>query len=670
MQWEAQAPIPGTTVTNEDLFISARINSDYHFTRIDDIQVFLDNKPAVGNIKVLGNELYFVFHDIVSSGKHTVRIKAYIEEEKEAIQYQWDFFAGSASGIVTDSQSVTSDVNLRGIVQLDNRNEFLSGPGQSLRQEPASTTTLSVDGALLFKNTELSVKIFATSNSAQAIQTMNFYQVGFKNKWLSLEVGDINPNFDRQILTGVRVRGMKAMLKYRSHSLQVCYGELRQANEGTLQLYTPGNGVLPTNLVNDSQYVSPGIYRRAMGAVRLETGNRRDIFKVGLTAFKAKDDIGSISYGLSPKENVAAGMDVNINLLRKRLNLQSGIAASVITNDISGGVIDRESLDTSFNIQLDFDPKDFQNIITLNASTVPTSLENKDFLSYYGQLSYTNTFQRFSIEYKKSGPLFMSLGNPFQRMNYEGIFANERVFLLKRKLSIGLGYHNYSNNLNGSLPATVHTRMYRGNLSLYFRSGWPSLYLNYTHQLRQGKSEVSNVFTINDQVSNYMVNISLDRTFWNVGHHFFAMAAVNTRSNMVNVNGYTAFTGSVGVNESINDKVHASAEFGKMLMSDGDGTEISNIMIYSASIDWQIKPAKYVTAIAVSNNRVLPTALSNQSYRLSVLARFNYWFWKGMDLLLEGGYQPFRDQTSNSNNYNEAYIYLRYSCNLAKIISK
>jgi|GEM_PF-4711140 len=671
--WTIQSPLPNASVAKEELFISLRINESYHFGSESQVKVFLNNNVVTGNVKISGNKLHMLYSGPLLYGKNAIRVEAFVVELNEVATTEWSFLvAGAADDEQYEPElQKQSDYSLTGSVVMDYRKQFLSGPGQSLRQEPLHTATTFIDATARYKNASMPIRMFMSTNNTDARQTMNYFSVGFRNTWVETDLGDLNPTYDELILTGVRVRGGRLMLKYRGNSIQVVHGQMNNAFEGSVENYVPGTGTLPGALVNDSQYVAPGVYKRTMSAARLQVGPRNEDFRLGLTAFHAKDDTASIQYGLLPKQNIVGGLDLGVKGFNKTVEINAGVALSVFTNDISNGPLDKETLDTTYNIKLDLDPKDYEDIIILNASTVPTTLDNTDFIAYFGRLTYNNKYQNFLIEYKKNGALYHSLGNPFLRNNYEGIMASEKFSLFKRKVSVGLIYQNYSNNLNSSLPSTVMTQSYRGNLFLNIKQSWPMLYLNYMRQNRDGKSEYANIVGIDDVLDNYMANLSYSRSFWNIDHYVFLVFNMFDRKDQVRVdNRIKAMSFSFGLNESFSKYYNVTGEIGKTIIRDVNSSKVSDILTYSLGFNWLVKPEKYTVSVLLSNNKTYATTLSSESYRLSGILRFGWTFWRGMNLSVEGGYQPFRDATVTTNNYNDSYIYIRYSSDLNRLFQK
>jgi hypothetical protein len=670
VKWEIISPLQNSYSVNENLFIAATINEPYLFGAPSDVRIFIDNRVVTGTLKLNGNKLQFIYPGQLSQGMHQIKIEAELEGKKAVIT-NWNFYEGYAPNDTTtggDSVKRRRDpLTMAGMLTADNRNEYITGPGAPLRQEPSYTRNLFLDAELRYRNASLPVRIYMTSNNRFAQQTMNFYQVGFKNTWVELQAGDLNPNFDQLILTGVRVRGGSVKLKYRANSVEVVHGQLNQAAEGTLETYIPGAGIIPSNLINDSQYIAPGTYKRMLSAVRFEFGNMNDDFRIALTSMKAKDDQGSIHFGLLPKDNLCNGLDGTAKLFKKKVELQAGIAGSVLTDNAALGPVTKVALDTMYGMKVPINPEKLEWLITLNTSSIPLNFSGMDYYSYYGKANYRNKYQNLFIEYRKNGPLYRSLGNPFLRNNYEGLTIGERVPLWKRKVILAATYMNYSNSLNNNLGNKIHTEVLKGNASITPGRKLPSVYLSYLSQKRTGTVAQENVLGTDDRSTNYMVNIDYGKKFWSIDHRFRLLFSMNNRKDLLREqNSMTTFNGSFGINENFGS-VNLNVEIGKTILEDIEKERLSDINTYSFAVDWQIKPEKYLLTASVSNNTVLPTLYADQSYRLAASMRFTYKFLKGMGLELEGGYQPYRSKMEEEA-YDESYFYVRYLCDLGMLL--
>ena len=596
--------------------------------------------------------------------------------ELEAQQdHSFEFSIGKVTEAGGGSHNTKEQVRLSGSVSVDDRQEALSGSGQNLRQEPGYTRTFNMDATASYKDMAIPIKIFATSDDRFLTQSPDFFQIGFRKKWFELTAGDMNPVFDRLVLNGVRVRGAGLTLKGKNNMLKVVYGVMNQPIQGVLQVATPSSGILLTNLApganNFDTVIAPGVYKRIMTAGRYETWNKKDNFRFGMSVMKAKDDTASIHYGVAPKENLVTGMDFALKLFHHAVSLQSGIAASLFTNDISTGPVSGKSLDTAYKVSLPFDPESVRNIMILNASSTPLNPGNFDYTSMYSSLNYSNKYQTFTVDYKKNGALYTSLGNPFLQSNYAGVQVGERFSLFKKKLGFSFGYSNFSTNQNMESYSTINTQAVNGNIAFNPGNNLPSLLLSYMNQTRNGNADsVIGLPGTNDQLNNYLFNISLTRKFWHLNHRFRMVININDRKDFaLPQNSFNSVNWLLGISENFATKFTVNADGGKTLITNPANGNISNIAVYNLTVDWQIRPQHYFTSLSVSNNKTYFTPYSDQSYRLSVIYRFGYRFAHGMGVDLEGGYQPFTDQTNSLNSYSELYGYIRYTCDLSKLLT-
>lgn len=667
IKWTA-TPAPDSLIGNQHLFASLSVTG-YNFDE-KNIRVVLDGELIAPLLRIKGDRLSFLSEGILADGRHRLEVKAVIKELGQPKTFSWHFFVNTRGREAADTARPAAamvkkeDWKLSGLVTAENRSTFLSGSGKHLRQEPSYTRAASLDMQLHKGNVVIPVKVLVTSDNRFTAQTQNYYQVGFRNKWLELDAGDMNPAVDRLVLTGVRLRGVRAMLKLKANSIQLFYGKMNDAYEGRLEKYLPGAGVLPTNLINDSQFIVSGTYRRRMIALRLDFGGRKGIIKAGLTALKVKDDINSISYGLQPKDNIAIGSDIVAKLFKKTVTVSAGIAASMLTNDISYGVLDPKHFDSLYNITLHFDPQKFEKLIILNTSTIPTYSGNRDFLAYYSQLAWSNAFHAFNFEYRKNGGLYYSLGNPFLRNNYNGFLVSERLNLLKRKANVSGSYQRFSNNLNGSFASKVNTSQFNGSVFANPGPQWPSFYLSYLRQSRRSR-EIVQAPGIRDRIQNLLVTLSMNAQGRHVNNTFRATFNYNTRNDLLRPEtGIVLYNYMAGWVLNMGPRYSLSADAGKLIIENHAKDKITDLFSYSLTGQWQSADQRVYASGGISNNRMLATLFTGGSKRMSVIARSGFKFLRDMAVDIEAGIQPYRETAHGINNFTERYIYLRYTYNL------
>ncbi len=678
LHWKINAPQKDSIISNENLFISISLSN---YSLDNNAIVLLDNKAITGNIKIAGGNLTFLTFGTLSDGRHQINIKTYIKPLNKLEEVKWVFYVhnkkdGKSSGSIHSSSmpkaTQNNDWSLIGNVFMDSRNEYLSGLyADSFRQEPAATRTVSLDMKLKHKSLEIPIKYFSTSDNTTAfIQPRNYFQVGLHYKGFEFDYGDLNPSLDQLIVSGIRVNGFHLKLKLGNNSIHTYYGNMIQNSiEGAVNVYTPGAGYIPSTLYFDNKdsslkYITPGVYKRWMAAGRYEfRQKRKDCFSIGFTGFKATDLVNSIHYGFQPKDNVVGGIDFSVKMFKKAIVVSGEVAASALTNDISYGVLNTAKLDSTFNTEIAFNANDYYPFFTINSSTLPGRLNNaNEAIALTTKLLFNKNNNNFNIEYKNYGPSFYSLGNPYLRNNYKGIIVGDRVRLLRNKLMLNVGYQHYSNNLNNTLPMLVTTNSFNGSFTININPKAPSIFFNYLQQQRNGESNLKTaISSVNDFIYYYLTSVNYKFKLFNHDHAVRGNLTVNERKDEINIQSRSLMINyMLGYNTSFN-KFSISIDGGQTTIKDYQDNKIANIFSYAALIDWKIIPKKLFTGFSISNNRNMAGILSASSSRMSYIYKLGYRFGKGMGIDAEGGYTPYQDYNMAINNYDEKYIYIRYT---------
>jgi hypothetical protein len=655
------SPQANSIIGNDNLLVAVQFDTTLNE---NSIELRLDNMLLSGITKFKQNKLEFLYLGTLANGKHLLKLSYKLKGNKQVQHITWLFYVNYNSESLKkgDKKIKQNPWYLSGSIVADNRNTQLDGEGALLRQEPAFTRTISADVTLNKGDLHIPIRYFNTSDNRFGMQSRNFFQVGLHYKWLNIDYGDINPNMDRLILSGVRMRGVGVKLKAGKSSITYFQGSLNNSIEGNIANYANGEGFIPTNIINDSQYLLPGTYQRNMLATRLELVGRKDNFRLGLNAFKAKDDTASIKNGVLPKDNVAAGADLVIRLFKKSVALSGGVATSVVTNDISYGVIDPLQVDTTFGIKLGFDPAKYQNIIIINASTVPTVFNTTDVLAYYGTFSINNRFQNFTAEYRHNGGAYQSLGNPFLRRNYKGYTLTERFGLFKRKLNFNFNYQNYSNNLNQSLPALLQTEVMAGGLMISIKPKLPSLSLNYQVQNRNSMSTISVLPSVKDRVITSSLYLFYSTRFWSIKHDFRAFYSKNERKDLIQNNSGNTFENYLfGLTENFTDRFSINVDYGQSNMVDYFGKSINTIQTLGVLLNAELQKQKFFLNAGVNQNKSRLGSTGGEQTRMGYTLRLQYYIIPSIILETEGGYIPFRDMLESRYNYQEKYVYVRLS---------
>jgi hypothetical protein len=213
-QWEILSPLSDSIVDNENLLVSVMLNN---FEPSPDAQILLDNTPLPGMLKISGNRISFVYFGFLRDGLHRLTISSPISQLNKTESVSWNFYVNRKDVKPNDKPFAAGQpghFTLAGSLMADNRSTSLTGKGEALRQEPSYTRSVSLNMVARNGDAEIPVKIFATSDNRYTLQSNNFFQVGFHNKWLEIDAGDLNPNLDRLVLSGVRIRGASLKLKF------------------------------------------------------------------------------------------------------------------------------------------------------------------------------------------------------------------------------------------------------------------------------------------------------------------------------------------------------------------------------------------------------------------------------------------------------------------------
>jgi len=676
--WKIVSPQKDSIVSNQNLFIVATLSN---FSLDNNVLITLDDKILNGNMKISGSNISLLNAGTLSDGKHQITIKTFIKALNQQNEISWYFYVNVKKDNISKKAGLRPTVEkpvqgwqLQGSLVADSRNEILSGLyADSLRQEPVSTRTVSLDMKIKHNSLEIPIKLYATTdNATSGYLPRNFFQIGLHYKNIEADYGDLNPSLNQLIVTGIRVNGFHLKLKLGNTSIQTYYGNMVQnAVEGTVNVYTPGSGYIPSTLYFDTKdsslkYVVPGVYKRWMAAGRFEyKKSSNDNFKIGVTGFKATDIVKSIQYGFQPKDNVVGGLDMSMKLFRKTIQLSSEIAGSALTNDISFGVMNTALLDSAFNTQITFNAASYYPYLTINSSTVPGRLVNaSDALAYTVKMVHTLGNSSFNIEYRNYGPSFYSLGNPYLKNNYKGISVGEHYSFWKRKITVSANYQSYINNLNNTQPLLVTTHSFNGSLFVNISPKLPNLFFNYLQQQRDGLSNLeSSVPSVNDFVNFYLANLSYRFKMFHLEHGVRASFTINERKDIINPQTRSLmYNYMTGYNATLK-KVTVSVDGGQTIIEDYQNNKIANIFTYSVILEWKIIPNRFFTSAGIANNRTMMSMLSPASLRMGYIYKAGYRLKNGMGLDLEGGYTPYKDYGNSLNNYDEKYIYVRYTYN-------
>ena len=351
-----------------------------------------------------------------------------------------------------------------GSVVIEGGGTSTSGPGASLSREEEFLPQVWLDaGGEITPGWRYAVKTYVTGYESAARQPVNRYRAELRGSWLSLAVGDVNPALHETILNGRRVRGGQVDLHAGPFRLDLVAGRTGRPIPGALD-------PLDLTLIR-----RPGTYAQNLWAVKPSVGGDR--FRVGFTVMHVRDDLESIpllrtepealdsstlAVNPAPRDNLVAGFDVNLRLLKGRLTARYENAASLLARDITDQPQTRAELDSIFQeLGVDapgVDPGDWDRFIILNASLVPLDLRERTNFAHQVRTTLRAGRHTVSAEWRSIGTDFYTLGDPGLQRDWRGWRLRDSFTLPGDALFVTAGVEQDRDNLDGSALATTTNR--------------------------------------------------------------------------------------------------------------------------------------------------------------------------------------------------------------------
>jgi hypothetical protein len=461
----ALSPEPGERVAEDQVmvaaaFVDAALQIDPGSIRID-----LDGRDVTAEAEISAEVAIWRPRTPLLPGPHRVTVSARTRDGRAVSPAFWAFTvesaAESAAARLAAGAASTSFTRFQGSVTFEGSSLSVSGPGAGLRRNEDQVPRLWINvGGALGGGWRYGARVHLSGYESSSGQPVNRFRFDLRSSWLSLAAGDVNPVFQDLILSGARVRGVEGSIKGGPFRLSVVRGSTRRAVEA--QLNPTATAVL-----------LQGTYGQSLFAVRPVFGGQR--FQVGLTAMRVKDDVESIDdlrvpgtlgstrrVNPAPKDNLVAGADVTLRLIDGRLLLQYENAGSVLANDISGGPITEEQLDSILadagEEPIDVNPADFERFFTLNASIIPLDPRGMTSVAQQASASLRTGTNIFTAEWRSIGGSYYTLAQPTVIRDRRGIRIRDSFTLMDDALAVAAGFETDEDNLDEVKPATTTTQ--------------------------------------------------------------------------------------------------------------------------------------------------------------------------------------------------------------------
>lgn len=266
-----------------------------------------------------------------------------------------------------------------------------------------------------------------------------------------------------------------------------------------------------------------------------------------------------------PKDNLVLGFNLGTSFDQKKLTLDFNWNMSLFNRNIWDGAMSRAEMDTALDDSLDgkigvqykdgkpvsggteidtakiiIDPLKFEKLFTINTNMSPlipidiTTIQSHPITSIINMPSSAFNFRirghysnnNFVVEYRQVGPKYVSLGNPFLRINIREFSITDRVSLLDHKLLLSGGFKHQDNKILKTVVDPLSTNTFTLSMTILPGPGLPSFMLNYQSvRKNNGKTELDTLgvdlvdLREDSKAANNMMAVTLPFTYGGVKHN-------------------------------------------------------------------------------------------------------------------------------------------------------
>jgi hypothetical protein len=518
------SPDQNEKVTQSDLLISFSLAQFDSSVNKSTTKIFLDDID-LSSIAVRTGDIVIVKPENASlyleSGVHAIRVEIPDTAGKPATTFSWNFsiLAGAVSGTTKPVSPWVYGSSL----QLETRQEKI---GSSTT--PFNRATMTAFGG--YNNIRIKGNLFLTNEEKDYRQPQNRYYIGAESPWIKIGYGDTYPVISDLVMSGKRIRGIAGSISLGGFNVDVASGTVIRKIEGSSVGPIPNNILVDEqNRIGDSSITFvydkhdstwwkryPGTFTRNLFVIRTIFG-KRDGSHIGFSYLNSTDDTNSIKYGIRPRENAVFGSDLLVSLDNRRIEFNGQAAFSAINNDISGGSISDEDIDSLFKDNSDMVRKIrniFSNIITVNQYLIPLNMKHTPTLSYEGGMTLNYFNNNFRFTYLRHGASYESFGQSYIRTDVVGYNVSDRQRLIDNQLFLSGGYERLEDNTAKIKATTTTTTTANISVSYYPKINFPNLTVGYLLASNDNAFPLSNPLSINDKTNRIVFQIGKDLTYY------------------------------------------------------------------------------------------------------------------------------------------------------------
>jgi hypothetical protein len=527
------SPEQGETVANEDLVVAISLFYATDNVNKKGTKLFLNGVDVTAQAIFSDDVILYspaTFPRPLSLGVQFLRIELY----------------DNSGGLYHTIESNFSLSTAAAIAAEESRMRFgLNGSAEFRNEDVGATKNTFVRGQLqaagTFKSLNFGSNIFLTNEEKSDRQPQDRFMAYGDLDVLKVQLGDAFPKFPTNIVSGKRVRGISGSLLLKFFNLDVAYGQTMRSIDGIVLSDTtfkdaqgkpdtnaakarPANTVLKSGTTYS--LFSPGTYSRNFLAVRPSFGSGEN-FQLGLTYMHAKDQTGSITYGLTPQENLVLGTDILIAFDDQRFRIDGQASLSETNQDITNGSFSDAdyALIAGPNGEHQSESDDIKKVakavgqlITVNQNLFPLNPVGKGLpgVAYDGALSlnYVNNYIR--AQYYQRGAAYLSFGNEFLQADIRGLALSDRIRMFQNRVLLSVSYEQRKDNTAETKVATTTYGNVNGSLTVFPAADLPSFTLGYGALSRSSDASLTDslqkLFAADDQTSRISLQINYDFT--------------------------------------------------------------------------------------------------------------------------------------------------------------
>jgi len=550
------SPELGETVATEDLVIAVSLFYASNNVNRKATKLFLNGVDITAQAVFSDDVILYSpanFPRPLSFGVQFLRIELYDNKGGKYHTVESNFGLSTSSAITTEGSRLRFGANGQAELRSENvgetKNTFIRG------QLQASGT---------YKSLSFGSNIFITNEEKSDRQPQNRFLVYGDLDVLKVQLGDAFPKFPTNIVSGKRVRGVSAGLFLKAFNIDFAYGETMRSIDGIVlrdTTFADTNAVKarPSNTLRKSglQYsiFQPGTFTRSFIAIRPSFGSGEN-YQLGFTYMNSKDKVESITYGLTPQENLVVGTDMLIAFDDQRFRIDGQASLSLTNRDITKGNFtdadydllagtndptltpaqkaDRQSTADDLKKIANLGGK----LITINENLFPLNPVGKGLpgVAYDGALSlnYLNNFIR--AQYYQRGAAYLSFGNEFLQADIRGLALSDRIRMFQNRVLLSLSYEQRQDNTAETKVATTKYGNVNGSLTVFPASDLPSFTIGYGILTRKSDANLNDLFqrlyAADDRTSRISLQINYDFNFGARHSASFGVNLSNKKDNL------------------------------------------------------------------------------------------------------------------------------------------